>query len=74
MIGVKARTLFRFNDLYLHLIEADRPAKPAIEDVRAHVLFRQVSKDLEAFIAPYDPDTWKSPADAMARSFYHWTA
>ncbi|PPS91609.1 TcmI family type II polyketide cyclase, partial [Thermobifida fusca] len=22
----------------------------------------------------YDPDTWRSPADAVATRFYHWSA
>jgi cyclase len=74
MVGVRSRTLFRFHDLYMHLIEARPGTAPAIETVRSHPLFRQVSEELEPFIAPYDPDTWSSPADAMAHSFYRWTA
>jgi cyclase len=74
LAGVRARTLFRFHDLYMHLIEADSSTGPNIEAVRHHPLFQQVSKDLDPYIAPYDPRTWKSPADAMARGFYRWTA
>jgi cyclase len=35
--------------------------------------FRAVSDDLRPFIEAYDPG-WRSPRDAMARRFYHWTA
>jgi cyclase len=35
--------------------------------------FRAVSEDLKPYIEPYDPN-WRSPQDAMARPFYHWTA
>jgi cyclase len=74
MAGVRSRTLFRFHNLYMHLIDAETAAGLNLDSVRHHQLFRKVSEDLEPFIAPYDPATWKSPADAMARSFYRWTA
>jgi hypothetical protein len=35
--------------------------------------FRAVSEDLKPYIEPYDPH-WRSPQDAMAQRFYHWTA
>jgi cyclase len=34
----------------------------------------QISEDLKPFVRPYDAATWRSPADAMATSFYHWRA
>lgn len=71
-VGVRARTLFRFHDLYLHLIEADRPVRTAVDEVREGRLFREISDNLAEFVLPYDPQTWRSPADAMATSFYHW--
>lgn len=74
LVGVRSRTLFRFHDLYMHLIDADPTGGSTIEAVRHHPLFRQVSEDLNPYIAPYDPETWQAPADAMARSFYRWTA
>jgi hypothetical protein len=35
--------------------------------------FRAVSEDLRPFIEAYDPG-WRSPQDAMARRFYHWSS
>ncbi|MCY0962424.1 TcmI family type II polyketide cyclase, partial [Streptomyces sp. H27-H5] len=29
---------------------------------------------LKPFIGAYDPATWRSPADAMAKRFYDWEA
>jgi cyclase len=71
-IGVQSRTLFRFQDLYLHLIEAGQPLSATVDDTREHPLFREVSKNLIPFVAAYDPDTWRVPSDAMATAFYHW--
>jgi cyclase len=74
MAGVSARTLFRFHDLYMHLIESDDQVGTAVDAVRDHPLFRQVSQDLARYVEAYDPATWRGPSDAMARPFYRWTA
>lgn len=71
-VGVRSRTLFHFHGLYFHLIEADAEVRPAVDRLRDDPLFRGLSDDLDAHISPYDPRTWRSPADAMATSFYHW--
>ncbi|GLZ42027.1 TcmI family type II polyketide cyclase [Actinokineospora sp. NBRC 105648] len=71
-IGVRSRTLFGFHGLYLHLITADDDVRSTVEHSRQDPLFRRVSEDLRPHIAPYDPRTWRSPADAMATPFYHW--
>jgi cyclase len=72
LIGVRTRTLFSFHNLYMHLIEAERPVFDSVDEVRHGQLFREVSDSLAAFIEPYDQQTWRSPADAMATVFYHW--
>ncbi|MBT2364007.1 MULTISPECIES: TcmI family type II polyketide cyclase [unclassified Streptomyces] len=72
LVGVRRRSLFQFGDVYLHLIEADRPPGPAIAKVTEHAAFRDVSDRLAAFVSPYDPQTWRSPKDAMATQFYTW--
>lgn len=73
LIGVTRRRLFEFGeDVYLHLIESDRDPAPAIAKVAGHPEFRGISEQLEAYVSPYDPRTWRSPKDAMARCFYHW--
>ena len=50
-IGVQSRTLFRFQDLYMHLIEAEQPLSATVDDAREHPLFREVSKSLIPFVA-----------------------
>ncbi|MFE2108342.1 TcmI family type II polyketide cyclase [Kitasatospora sp. NPDC059463] len=72
LIGVTGRSLFQFGDVYLHLIEADRPPGPAVAQVTGHPEFRAISDTLAAFVQAYDPATWRGPKDAMAREFYRW--
>lgn len=72
LVGVTKRSLFQFGDVYMHFIEAEQDPGPAIAKVAGHPEFVGISKRLEAFVSPYDPETWRSPKDAMARCFYHW--
>lgn len=72
-IGVRERQLFRFHDLYFHIIDFDRPAAESMRIAQAIPEFRAVSEELQPYITAYDPN-WKSPRDAMATRFYRWTA
>jgi hypothetical protein len=72
-IGVTNRSLYRFHDLYVHLIDFDRPHEEAMATAQQLPAFRAVSDDLRPYINAYDPN-WRSPRDAMAARFYHWTA
>jgi cyclase len=72
LIGVRSRSLFQFGDVYLHLIESDRPAGPEVARHTGHPEFRAVSERLAAYVDAYDPETWRSPKDAMAQEFYRW--
>ncbi|GAA2146537.1 TcmI family type II polyketide cyclase [Kitasatospora kazusensis] len=72
LIGVTGRSLFQFGDLYLHLIEADRQPGPEVAKLAGHPEFREVSRQLTAYVQAYDPATWREPKDAMAREFYRW--
>ncbi|MFG2556826.1 MULTISPECIES: TcmI family type II polyketide cyclase [unclassified Streptomyces] len=72
LVGVTQRSLFQFGDVYMHFIEAEQDPGPAIAKVAGHPEFVDISRRLEAFVSPYDPETWRSPKDAMARRFYHW--
>ena len=72
-IGVRQRSLYRFHGLYVHLIDFDRPAAEAMQIAQSLPAFRAVSTDLRPYIEAYDPN-WRSPQDAMARRFYHWTS
>jgi cyclase len=72
LIGVRARSLFQFGEVYLHLIEADRPPGPEVARHASHPEFRDVSERLSPYVAAYDPATWRGPKDAMASEFYRW--
>ena len=75
LAGVRHRSLFLLDDLYVHYVETDDDVDDAIDGIRDHELFRDVSRRLEPFIEPYNPSTWRSPRDAMASEFYSrdWT-
>ncbi|AVH55147.1 MULTISPECIES: TcmI family type II polyketide cyclase [Streptomyces] len=72
LIGVNRRSLFQFGDVYLHLIESEQDPEPAIAKVAGHSEFRGISEKLSAYVSAYDPQTWRSPKDAMAQCFYRW--
>jgi cyclase len=74
LAGVRHRSLFVLDDVYIHLVETDEDFAQAVDSVRDHPLFKEISKKLDAFITPYNPETWKSPKDAQAREFYSWDA
>jgi hypothetical protein len=70
---VRHRSLFQFHGLYVHLIGFDRPPSESMQIAQSLPAFRSVSDALKPHIEPYDPN-WRSPQDAMARRFYHWTS
>ena len=73
MIGVSRRTLFRFHDLYFHLVEADDDISRDLYKARSHPLYGDINQPLSHHIRPYDPN-WREPKDAMAIPFYSWAA
>ncbi|MGI8631123.1 MAG: TcmI family type II polyketide cyclase [Solirubrobacterales bacterium] len=74
LAGVRHRSLFILDDLYVHLVELDDEFAEAVDNVRDHPLFQEISRRLDDYITPYNPETWKSPKDAQARAFYSWDA
>ncbi|USQ86882.1 TcmI family type II polyketide cyclase [Streptomyces phaeoluteigriseus] len=72
LIGVSRRSLFQFDDVYLHLIESEQDPGPAIAKAVGHPEFRDISERLTSYVSAYDPATWRSPKDAMAHCFYRW--
>lgn len=72
VIGVRSRSLFQFGELYLHVLEGERPLPEAVAEHRDHPEFQRISRDLLPFVSPYDPETWRSPKDAMSHEFYRW--
>ncbi|GAB3965516.1 TcmI family type II polyketide cyclase [Streptomyces sparsus] len=74
-MGTRRRQLFSYQGLYFHLQDFDgEDGGERIEDAKSDPRFVGISDDLKPFIEAYDPQTWRSPADAMADRFYHWTA
>lgn len=73
LMGTRRRQLFMFQGLYFHLqdFDADNGGK-LIEEAKSDPRFIGISEDLKPFIEAYDPATWRSPADAMAKRFYTW--
>lgn len=75
LMGTRRRELFHYRGLYFHLQDFDdEHGGQVIEATKSHPSFVQISTDLKQFITAYDPETWRSPKDAMAARFYHWAA
>ncbi|HKS46587.1 MAG TPA: TcmI family type II polyketide cyclase [Amycolatopsis sp.] len=75
LMGTRRRELFHYRGLYFHLQDFDDDqGGTAIQEAREHPEFVRISDDLKAYIEAYDPETWRSPKDAMATRFYHWSA
>jgi cyclase len=73
LMGTRRRQLFSFHGLYFHLQDFDSDdGGEVIEAVKTHPLFTAISADLKPYIEAYDPATWRSPKDALAKRFYHW--
>jgi cyclase len=74
LAGVQHRSLFVLDDIYVHYVETAEDFEAAVDEIREHPLFRQISQHLDEYISPYNPETWRSPKDATAREFYSWDA
>ncbi|PRW64204.1 TcmI family type II polyketide cyclase [Actinopolyspora mortivallis] len=74
-MGTRRRQLFSYKGLYFHLQDFDSDdGGERIESVKTDPRFVQISTDLKPHITAYDPSTWRSPSDAMAERFYHWSS
>ncbi|MEV7027620.1 TcmI family type II polyketide cyclase [Kitasatospora sp. NPDC093558] len=71
LIGATRRTLFRFHDLYFHLVESREDITPDLYKARSHPLYQEIHDRLAEYMRPYDP-AWAEPKDAMAQPFYTW--
>lgn len=72
-LGVIRRELYRYHDLYFHAVEFSGDNEVAMARARERDDFNRLSDDLQPFISPFEPTTWRSPRDAMATLFYRWT-
>src|SRR4051812_43803664 len=66
-VGVLRRSLYVRDDLYIPLLETAEPSESALRPAQQEPEFHRVSPRLGDYIRPYDPDTGRSPADALAR-------
>lgn len=74
-MGTVRRELFSYRGLYFHLQDFEtHDGGDRIEAARTDPRFVGISNDLKPHIDAYDPGTWRSPADALATRFYHWSA
>jgi cyclase len=74
LAGVRHRSLFVLDDVYVHYVEMDDDFQEKVDEIRNHPLFQEISRRLDEYITPYNPETWQSPKDAQAREFYIWDA
>ena len=72
LAGVRHRSLWVLDDIYIHYVELDADFGDTVDAVRDHPLFKEISRKLDEYITPYDPETWRSPKDAQARQFYEF--
>ena len=74
-MGTRRRQLFHYHGLYFHLQDFDdADGGERIDQAKTDPRFVRISDDLRPYIEAYDPQTWRSPADAMASRFYVWEA
>lgn len=73
VLGVRRRELFHYHDLYFHHVEFAGRAAESLATARDRADFRELSAELDPFISPFDPATWRGPVDALATRFYQWS-
>ncbi|MEC3975511.1 TcmI family type II polyketide cyclase [Amycolatopsis sp. H20-H5] len=74
-MGTRRRQLFSYRGLYFHVQDFDSDeGGERIEAAKTDPRFVRISEDLLPHITAYDPETWRSPKDAMAECFYRWSA
>lgn len=70
-LGASRRILFRYRDLYLHLIESDAELMPNLYAAREHPIFQRTNDRLAPLLSRYDSE-WAELKDSRAEIFYHW--
>ncbi|MGR7024722.1 TcmI family type II polyketide cyclase [Geodermatophilus sp. URMC 62] len=74
--GVTGRWLYSMEDVFVHLLEQDRVKAAAVRENHESMrpAFAKVMADLAPYVSPYNPETWQTPRDSVARVFHRWTA
>jgi len=73
LLGVTSRHLYTYQGLYFQHVQFAGDAQRAMAVARPRADFQQLCDDLGGYVTPFDPATWRSPADAMAKPFYAWS-
>lgn len=73
-VGLSRRTLFRFHDLYMHVLEAETDMMDKLYEARNRPDFRSINSALDTQLQRYDPQSWRELKDSMALPFYSWSA
>lgn len=73
-LGVKQRSLYSLQDIYLHVIDFEGDPGEALRRGSQLPGFRKISSELRPYILPYDAERWRTPQDAVAKQFYRWSA
>lgn len=73
-LGVRRRSLYSLNDIYLHVVDFHQDPAETLRRAPDLPGFRQISTDLKPYIRAYDEENWRTPQDAVAKEFYRWDA
>jgi hypothetical protein len=70
-LGACTRTLFQFNDLYIHLVESNH-AELVQKLYKSHQdpIFSEINSAIGKLVTPYSPN-WRELKDNVAAEFYH---
>ncbi|MBI3898407.1 MAG: TcmI family type II polyketide cyclase [Gammaproteobacteria bacterium] len=67
LAGMKRRSIWVLDDLFVHYVESERPMKDVIEHFRTHPLYMDVKSKVDQCVEPL--------ADRrLAREIYRWEA
>ncbi|MUL41475.1 TcmI family type II polyketide cyclase [Streptomonospora sp. PA3] len=68
--GVSSRTLFHYQGMTMHLIQADKDIFDNLPGLHGSPAFQKLNRALAAHMSPLVTD-WQGIADSRAREFYH---
>lgn len=71
-LGVERRSLYSFNDVYLHVIDMHNDPSETLRKAVKIPGFKEISANLRPFVYAYDEENWRKPEDALAKEFYTW--
>jgi hypothetical protein len=70
LLGARSRTLFRFQDLYLHLVESDGDLVDRLYSSHQDPRFQEINTAIGRLVQPYSP-SFRELRDNVAKEFYH---